>query len=92
MTQGPNVKKLIVRKMSTIAIPANTKGGLASAMSFLMSREAIMSAAFEATAWVGQAIELVRQAADPNPWRKSSDEEIAGEILRRLEQGRGELK
>lgn len=78
MTQGPNVKKLIVTKMSSIAIPAG--GGFADGIEFLKSSERIAAAAREATEWVTTALAAVRAAGD-----RRTDEEIAGAILTRIE-------
>jgi hypothetical protein len=69
--------------MALDAVPPH--GGLADALHFLRQPAKVVSTAREATAWVEQALQLVRQAADPNPWRDASDEDIAAEILRRIE-------
>ena len=79
--QGPNVKKLIVRKMSTDAIPPG--GGLAAGIKFLSSKENIVAGAKAATQWVEAAIAAVKSAPD-NPFG-NDDEAIAAEILHRLE-------
>lgn len=81
--KGPNVKKLIAHKMSILAIPPG--GGLADGVEFLMSKERVIQAAKEATAWVEDAIAVVKSAPD-NPFK--TDEEIADEILRRIEKER----
>jgi hypothetical protein len=87
VTQGPNVKRLIVAKMSRDAIPAG--GGVADGIKFLSDPTAVLAGARVATQWVEEAIRLVREAADPNPWRQADDEAIAAEVLRRLgERGR----
>jgi hypothetical protein len=81
---GPNVRKLLIVKMSRDAIPDG--GGLADGIEFfanLGKRKRIMAGAEE---WVRQAIAVVRQAAEPNPWKVASDEEIAAELLRRIEE------
>lgn len=38
-----------------------------------------------------EAISLIRGAAEPNPWKDATDEEIAAEILRRVDERRREL-
>lgn len=83
MTQGPNVKRLIAHKMSLDAVPKG--GGVADAMKFLTTPGAIVKSAKEATAWVAEAIRVVRLAAEPNSWKNADDEAIAGEILRQIE-------
>jgi hypothetical protein len=79
MIQGPNVKKLIACRMSTIAIPKG--GGFIDGLSFLNDPEKIKAVAKEATEWAEMAIRLVRTAGEPNPWRNSTDEEIAGMLV-----------
>jgi hypothetical protein len=81
--QGPNVKKLIVAKMSTDAVPKG--GGLQDAINFLSTKESIIAGARKATEWVEAAILAVRAAAEPNPWKDASDEDIAAEILKGVE-------
>jgi len=83
---GKNVNRLIATRMSVIAIPDGTKDTRNDVIKFLSSATAISRAAREASAWVNQAIEAVRMAADPNPWRNSDDEAIAGEILRLIDE------
>jgi len=80
--QGANVKKLIVHKIALDAIPPG--GDFLDGLRFLANKEAISTGARMATQWVESAIEAVRQAADPNPWRNADDEVIAGEILRQI--------
>lgn len=80
---SPSVKKLFIYRMSRDAIPDG--GGLSDGISFFTDpdkRKAIMRRSEE---WVIQALDLIRSASDPNPWRDASDEDIATEILRRVE-------
>ena len=86
MIQGPNVKKLIIQKMSTDAVPSG--GGLKDAVEFLSFKDRIINGVKVATKFVEESIKAVREAADPNPWRAATDEEIAGEILRQVERKR----
>jgi len=83
MAQGPNVKKLIIHKMSRDAIPDGC--GLKAGIEFLSDPKRIMAGAKSATEWVEAAILAVRQAAEPNPWKNADDEAIAGEILKGIE-------
>ena len=78
--QGPNVKKLIIRRMSQLAVPIG--GGFGDALEFLTDKHRIITVAREATAWAFEAIDAVKAAPDC-PW--TTDEEIAGEIVRRIE-------
>ena len=82
MAQGPNMKCLIVAKMSRDAIPED--GGIEAGLRFLLSAELIKKGAQTATEWSNKVIRLVREAGEPNPWKSASDEDIAAEILRRM--------
>ncbi|HWF06206.1 MAG TPA: hypothetical protein VHA06_21135 [Candidatus Angelobacter sp.] len=85
---GPNVKSLILRKMSIDAIPKG--GGFADALAFLTT-EGAMAAGFKAAReWTETAIRVLRLAAEPNPWKDADDETIAAEILQRIEAQRAE--
>jgi hypothetical protein len=81
---GPNVKKLIIHKMSLDAIPSG--GGVADGLKFFMDKEKISKTLREANEWVKQAINMVRLAGEPNPFKNSTDEDIAGEIFRKIEE------
>lgn len=83
MKIGPNVKKLLILKMSKDAIPDG--GGLAAGLNFLSSKESIMSGFRAAREWTEMAIQAVREAAEPNPWKNATDETIAGELLLRVD-------
>jgi hypothetical protein len=84
MIQGLNVKKLIVHKMTLNAVLDG--GGIGDAIGFLSDVDKLMKAARGASTFVETAILAVRQAAEPNPWKNATDEEIAGEILRGIEE------
>jgi hypothetical protein len=88
--QGPNFKRLIISKMATDAV--SSCGDLASMIGFLSYPEKLGASAKAATEWVNCAIQAVRQAAEPNPWKNASDEEIAGEILRQVEEKKRTVK
>jgi hypothetical protein len=81
--QGPNVKRLICHKMSLQMVPPG--GGAGAAIASLMKPGNIGVQAREATKWVEAAISLVRAAAEPNPYKTMTDEDIAGEILKGIE-------
>lgn len=86
--QGANVKRLIAQKMATDAVLAG--GGLADALAFLSRPQAISAGARKATEWVMAAIQAVREAAEPNPWKTAGDEAIAAEILRQINAKKGQ--
>lgn len=75
--------RLMCHKMAQDAIPRD--GGLADGVRFLSSKESIVQGARKAREWVAQAINLIRTAPDPNPWKNATDDEIAAEILRKVE-------
>jgi len=77
---GPNVKKLWAIRMANEAIPKS--GGLIDGLKFLSSKESIAAGARSASAWTEAAIQAIRLAGEPNPWKNADDEEIAGELLR----------
>jgi hypothetical protein len=81
--QGPNVKRLITIRMATIAVPEGTGDPMGHALRTLLSRDALTDVARQATEWVQMALYVARTAPD-NPW--TTDEEIAGEILRRYDE------
>ena len=83
-TIGPNVKKLIIYRISLAAIPKG--GGVADGIHFLADNDKIKKVTFESYDWVKSAIQVVRQAKEPNPFKDETDEEIAGEILRKIEE------
>ena len=70
--------------MSVDAVPKG--GGLNDMIAFLSNKERLVSAALIAKQWIASAIQTIRQAAEPNPWKMASDEIIAEEILRQLEE------
>lgn len=81
---GPNVKKLIAHKMSLDAIPRG--GGFEDGLNFLSSKDNITEGAKRAKDWVKLAIESVRKAGEPNPWKDCDDEAIAGYFLKKIEE------
>jgi hypothetical protein len=72
--------------MSMDAVPSGK--GLTDVLSFLSDKHKIMTGVKLARTWVHEGIRAVREAADPNPYRCATDEEIAGEILRQIENRR----
>ena len=82
-----NVKLLMIAKMARDAIPAG--GGFSAGMAFLTDPARIRDGATAAKKWVDEAIAAVRSASDPNPWREATDEDIAGEILRQMDEREG---
>ena len=80
MKQGPNVKKLITRRMAQLMVPDG--GGLADGIRELASPGNIGERAREATVWVGEYLAAVKLAPD-NPYG-DDDEAIAEAILNEI--------
>lgn len=81
-----NFQRLSAKRWAMLAIPPGCPDPLKAGVRVLTDRERLLTLAREADAWVRNAIAAVRSAADPNPWRNSTDEEIAGEVLRQIEE------
>lgn len=88
MKLTPNIKKLIIHKSSMDAIPPG--GDIADGVKFLTEPGRLVKSMRDSSEWVDAVILAVRYAGEPNPWKSASDEEIAGEILRRIEKRRAE--
>lgn len=81
---GPNVRRLIARKMSLLAIPAGSdKDSLALGAEMFTNRDKFTRIATEANAFVQVAIAVMKAASD-NPYG-DDDEAIAGAILKGIE-------
>lgn len=83
---GPNVNRLIATLMARDACPPGS--GVGDVCAFIMKPGSVVESAKKATQFVRYAVEAVRNAAEPNPWKAATDEEIAGEILRLGEEKR----
>jgi hypothetical protein len=81
MPHGPNVKRLIIRKMAIDMVPPG--GGINDALATMIRPGGIEEHARSATAWVEAALAAVK-AAPGNPFG-GDDEAIAAEILRGVE-------
>lgn len=77
---GPNVKRLIAHKMSL-----DVQGGFAGALQFLSNKDNITASAKKAADWVRLAIQALRQAGEPNPWKDADDDTIAGYFLSEID-------
>ena len=82
------MRKLIFHKMSLDAIPKG--GGIADGIKFLSDRNGMVKSLHAADQWVIGAIAAIRNAGEPNPWKDQTDEAIAGEILRKIEERKNE--
>lgn len=77
----PNLFELVMHRFSVICVPPNT--GLNAAIDCIRNNE--LAANWKAArVWAEGALAEVRAASDPNPWRNSTDEEIATFIMERV--------
>jgi hypothetical protein len=81
---GPNLKELMILRVSVVAVPHGAERG--AALKFICQPGGMTRGFRDALAWCDQAINLVRTAAEPNPWKDASEEVIAGEVLRRVKE------
>jgi hypothetical protein len=81
VTQGPNVKRLIVHRMSSLLVPPG--GGVGGVVASLMAPGNLARVAREATAWVEEAIRVLRTSPD---CPEGDDEHLAGLILAKIEE------
>ena len=77
-----NVNRLLARRLSQLIVARGKK--LEGVVKTLRDKEVFLNSVKEAKEWVRSVIEEIRNAREPNPYKNSSDEEIAGEILRRI--------
>lgn len=88
---GPNVRRLIARKMALLAIPVGSgKESFSLGLDVITNRDKFSATVHEAAAWVQAAIATMKTAPD-NPYG-DDDEAIAGEILKEIEQREKEMK
>lgn len=78
-----NLMKLTIAKWSTDAIPEG--GGIADGIKAIIKLAGGAPDLRKANQWCLDAIEAVRQAKDPNPYKTMSDEEIAAVILKEMD-------
>jgi len=80
---GPNLKKLMIRKMARDAVPPGTGNPMGAAIESMSDKGRMIALLREALVWCDEAISVMRSAPD-NPY--GDDEEvIAGAILAEIE-------
>lgn len=77
------MNRLAILRFAMLAIPDGS--GIAGAYKVLSKPGEVARLTKEACAWAREAVDLVRTAADPNPWRDATDEDIAAEVVRQAE-------
>ena len=77
---GPNMKKLLIRKVAVDAIPSG--GGFADGVELFTTPGKLVRLSREALVWIDLAIEAIKSAPD-NPYGED-EETIAGVILAKL--------
>ena len=84
---GPNVKRLVIHKMSLLAIPIGSgERSLGLGVQAMMNAPQLFREAHE---WVVNAIALVKAAPDCAYMTDEDDEEIAGVLLKGIEERQG---
>lgn len=78
-----NMQRLAIQKASRDAVPDG--GGIKDVIKLLTDPKGLAANLRAAQEWAKQAVQAVRNADDPNPWRNATDEEIAGVILKEAE-------
>lgn len=81
---GPLTKKVLIHRVSVEAIPPGA--GVGAGVLFLATPGALAKSWSSAVEWFSNAVIALRAAPGENPWREATEEEIAGEILKRIEQ------
>lgn len=81
---GPNFRKLLSRRAGMI-MEERAGPGFDATVSHLLEG-GLGPALKDAKTWCDAAMQAVRQAADPNPWKYASDEVIAEHILKKVEE------
>jgi hypothetical protein len=82
MKHGPNVNRLIIERLSYLAIPED--GGLADAIRLFTEEGRLLAVYKQAIQDVEHCL-AVAKTANPNPYG-NDDEAIAAEILRRIQE------
>lgn len=80
-----SLRALQLRLMAVAAIPEGSQEPFIDGVRFLTDRDRLSQAARDAKRQAQDMVLLVRNGAEPNPWRDSTDDEIAAEIMRRVE-------
>jgi hypothetical protein len=83
-TMGPNMRRLVAERAAQVAVESCKDEDLFGHIVQRIVSETLGKDLAEAKAWCETAVGLVRQAAEPNPWKAATDEEIAGTILRKI--------
>ena len=81
---GPNCTRVMVHRMSMLAIPEGTDDPFGSGFRALMDPKLIAQHAREAQAWLAEALAAIKLAPD-NP-HGDDDEAIAGAILQGMKE------
>ncbi len=88
---SPNLHKLLTEFISVEAVPLGVRAPHEAALAYFTDDERRREITASARAKMQRAINAVRNASDPNPWRNATEEEIAGEILQGIEKRRASL-
>lgn len=85
-----SIKRLAMTITAKEAIPDG--GGISAGIGFLSDPLRFKEGVMEGFRQAFLAIDAVRSASEPNPWKDSTDEEIAAEIMRQIEERKGKQR
>ena len=88
MMDGQWMKKLAIHKMSTDL----SKGGIGATIANLYAPGKLQSAARDGAAFAHEAVKLLREAKEPNPYKSLTDEEIAKVLVEAIEKRLKEVR
>jgi len=77
---------------SLLELPIPRNGGIEAGFAFLSDKKLMLRTFEEDSVWVATAIEVIRKSSDPNPFKDSTDEEIATELINRIDDRKRHLK
>ena len=92
---GPNVRRLIAERAAAITVNRATKNRAGSDMfcavlAQIATPGALKQDYYDACVWVKAALAAARRAPGAEQW--PTDEDMAGEVLRRLKKVKGQAK
>lgn len=93
MILTPNVKRLVLERASQLMMerskpyPQHEHGAACAVASRLAENNGanLIADLRESHEWTEKAISAVRKASDPNPYRDSTDEQIATVLMERID-------
>ena len=84
MTMGPNMRRLASVKVAKDTIPDG--GSLVDGLKFLSDPKRLLEGMKAGLKFAEDSVKALREAAEPNPYRSMTDEQIAGAILAKVQE------